>query len=181
MNKYFNYRFYNDYELIYLVKDGDENALNVLFYKYERIAAKIIKSYIFDNIYFEDLVQEGRIVLYNCIYKYDESSTLSFYSFFIISFKRRLARLIVEQTYGKSIHVNEIYLSQLSDGYTKKNKSYLVSGDAYFTDDIYIELFNECLIRNVKLSVFAREHNMDYNKVHYMYNKMIAELKKILK
>ena len=158
MNKYFNYRFYNDYELIYLVKDGDENALNVLFYKYERIAAKIIKSYIFDKIYFEDLVQEGRIVLYNCIYKYDESSTLSFYSFFIISFKRRLARLIVEQTYGKSIHVNEIYLSQLSDGYTKKNKSYLVSGDAYFTDDIYIELFNECLIRNVKLSVFAREH-----------------------
>ena len=180
MNKYFNYRFYNDYELIYLAKEGDENALNVLFYKYERIAAKIIKSYIFDNIYFEDLVQEGRIILYNCIFKYNDDSMLTFYTYFVISFKRRLARLIVEETYGRTIKINELGLKQLSDNTNKKSKGVMLTGESYFTDKIYIDLFNECLINNVKLSVFARERKMDYHKIHYMYNKMIEELKKIL-
>ena len=60
---------YNDYELLYLIREGSEFALNYLFKKYDVLIYKIATSFYPKGDKFEDLLQEGRMVLYNSINK----------------------------------------------------------------------------------------------------------------
>ena len=104
MNNYINYKDYNDYELIYLIKEGNESALNFFFEKYEKYIIKVVESYIhYDEGLKEDYIQEGRIILYECIYRYDEDSNVSFFSYFTIILKRKLLKLIQSEMKFKYI------------------------------------------------------------------------------
>ena len=75
---------YNDYELLYLIQDGEEKALHVLLKKYDTLIYTVVREmYPYgDKAY--DLMQEGRMTLYNCIYKYSKAKEISFYSYFYI-------------------------------------------------------------------------------------------------
>lgn len=92
-----NYRDYNDYELIYQVKDNDEEAYNVIFNKYAQIARKIAYKYskIFSGfgIEYEDLCQEGYIAITEAISKYD-GETSKFYTYVTICIKRDIEKYV---------------------------------------------------------------------------------------
>ena len=77
------YDCYNDYELLYLIKDGNEKAFNYFFQKYDCLIIKIAIDLYPQGDKQDDLVQEGRMILYDCIKNYDSSYGTPFFSFFI--------------------------------------------------------------------------------------------------
>ncbi|MCR5231496.1 MAG: hypothetical protein K6B64_02515 [Acholeplasmatales bacterium] len=102
-----NYKFYNDFEMLYLIKEGNELAYNIMFLKYEKYIWKIVlESYPY-NSKNEDLVQEGRIVLHNCILGYNSYMNVSFFSYFTICLKRKIYREIKKPYYDGYLSLNE--------------------------------------------------------------------------
>ena len=173
MNNYINYKDYNDYELIYLIKEGNESALNFFFDKYEKYIKKIVYS-IYQNEEFdmEDCIQEGRISLYECIYKYNDDSETSFFSFFTVVFKRKLIRLL-----QNNIKTSYILCEDSVIDYLPRKREIKLEGKSFFSDKLKIDIFNSCIIGNISLRNYAKQNNMTYHKVYYIYNKMIEELK----
>lgn len=174
MNNYINYKDYNDYELIYLIKEGNESALNFFFEKYEKYIIKVVGSYIhYDEGLKEDYIQEGRIILYECIYRYDEDSNVSFFSYFTIILKRKLLKLIQSEMKFKYILCEDILID-----YFPKKKQRRLEGKYYFDDELKIKLFDQCIIGGIPLKDFADKNNIEYNKLYYIYQKMLEDLKR---
>ncbi len=88
------YKKYNDYELLYFVKENDELSQKILFEKYQPIlrnlAGKYYQSYSQYGYEYEDFLQEANIAFQKAIHYYDESQKSLFYSFAILCVKRKL-------------------------------------------------------------------------------------------
>ncbi len=80
---------HNDYEVIDRIKEGDEDAFEFMVSKYHRFIAKKIHK--FNLAYdFDDTYQEGLIILYKTVLKFDPSFNKTFTRFFEMSFERFL-------------------------------------------------------------------------------------------
>lgn len=85
---------YNDYELIYMVRENDDNSRNILYEKYlpilKRLASEFyhkFKNYGFD---YDDFLQEAYISFEKAIIRYDDVNGILFYSFAILCVRRGL-------------------------------------------------------------------------------------------
>lgn len=80
-----DYKDLNDYEIIYMVKENDENAMELLFHKYRPVITKIASSYLkiakAYGLELEDLIQEGYIALYSAYRNYSDVRDAMFYTF----------------------------------------------------------------------------------------------------
>lgn len=103
----------NDYELIYLIKEDNEEALNLMFNKYEPLIRKIASHYylIFKSIKidYEDLIQEGRIGLFEAIKNYKLKREVLFYTYAIVCIKGRIISFLKKQTTNKNIVLSTSY------------------------------------------------------------------------
>ena len=104
---------YNDYELIYMIKESSEEALKIIIDKYDPIiksmAFSYVKKYSIFNFDEEDLIQEGRIALCNAINKYDENKNVLFYSFLLLCVKGAMNN-IVRKAFRKQDLLIEDYI-----------------------------------------------------------------------
>ena len=77
-----NYKNYNDYELIYSVREKDDFAFDIIFEKYQPIIHKIagdyFKSYSNYGYDYQDFVQEGNIAFQKALIYYDENKNSIF-------------------------------------------------------------------------------------------------------
>ena len=163
--------FLNDYELIYSIKDGNEKSLEIMLFKYDPFIIKYVTS--LRGYIDEDLIQEGRLVLYNCIYDYSERSPHSFFSYFSMCCKRRLRYLaFLEDRYHKTVLLREIddpiYQSPIDN--IKKPIIPLIP----LKDELDMKIYEECIIKGDRIVEFAKNHKMDYNKVYNRYRILIA-------
>lgn len=175
MNRYNDLKKYNDYELLYLINEGSEQALNILFAKYDTYIIKIVSNYMDQrNENFDDLVQEGRLVLYKCVKTYKDDNNASFFGYFTFIFRRKIVKLINE--------INNLPI--LNEDLTLYNtaieaKSEL-SGKMFFKDKIKINFFDCCIIGKMTIMDFSKKNNLTYDQVYYLNKKIIEELKQIL-
>jgi RNA polymerase sigma factor (sigma-70 family) len=77
----------NDDELIYMIRENDEESINLIFNKYKPIINKVCSTY-YDfakrhGVEYSDLVQEANISLYKAYSNYDSYSNNTFYTFFL--------------------------------------------------------------------------------------------------
>ncbi len=168
---------YNDYELLYLIREGSEFALNYLFKKYDVLIYKVAFKFYPNDDKFEDLLQEGRMVLYRCINKFDFNKGTSFYSFFNVCLKRYYIKLMNEDYYSNSYVCKDLgYLPDSQNiGYSK---IFILSQKLKDTE--YYDMFVECLIENMSLSDYAKKYNISYAKCYRKYNMMLEKLKNLL-
>ncbi|MDT8337242.1 MAG: sigma-70 family RNA polymerase sigma factor [Candidatus Izemoplasmatales bacterium] len=75
------FRNYNDFEVINLVKEGNEEAFDFMVDKYRYLIAKKIKNFNLLNDY-DDCYQEALMLLHKSIIKFDESYNRTFTRFF---------------------------------------------------------------------------------------------------
>ena len=80
-------RHRNDFEIIAKIKEGDDEALEHLVEHYSDFIAKLIHSYRLHYM-FEDLHQEGLILLYKSVLAFDASFNKTFTRYFEMNFKR---------------------------------------------------------------------------------------------
>lgn len=98
------YKQINDYEVMYMIRESDEEARDFMIKKYVPIINKLaLKYYDFAKkcgCEFQDLVQEGLIALNKSINSYNESSNALFYTYACICIERHFI------TYCRSINSN---------------------------------------------------------------------------
>ncbi|MBR2891899.1 MAG: sigma-70 family RNA polymerase sigma factor [Bacilli bacterium] len=83
----------NDNELLYLIKNHDEEALELMFKKYENLILSKIQKYHFPKSHKEDYLQEGRIVLLRAIETYKEEFDKTFTRYFELLLQNRFNTL----------------------------------------------------------------------------------------
>ncbi len=102
----------NDYELVYMIGEHDEDALQILLEKYDYII-KTWAYYYYNkfskyNISVDDLIQEGKIGLYIASKKYTESKDVKFYTFALVCIKRIMMNYVTSHTRVKNlVYVNQ--------------------------------------------------------------------------
>lgn len=128
-----DYKKINDYEVVYMVRENDEESREIIFNKYIPIVRRIASDHLalakMARIEYEDLVQEGLIALNEAINKYNERSGVLFYTFLCVCVERRIL------TYCRKMNSSKHYLlnTSLDDEYI-----YSVSDN-----DVFEAYFNE--------------------------------------
>ncbi len=88
----------NDYELVSLAKEGNEDAINILYEKYKPIIVKKSKNAIINvnacGIEINDVMQECYMGLDEAINNFSEENNVSFYTFAILCINRKIINFI---------------------------------------------------------------------------------------
>lgn len=92
------YKEYNDYELLYMVKENDETAYNLLYEKYKPLVINLAKQYakMYTNygIDINDFILEGYIGLDKSILQYKEYDEHKFQGLVSVCINRQMQNLV---------------------------------------------------------------------------------------
>ena len=87
-----DYKKYNDYELIYLVRENDGTSRDILYEKYlpvlKSIAMEFYQRYKFYGYEYEDFLQEAYISFEKAILQYHDNRGTIFYTFVDLCIRR---------------------------------------------------------------------------------------------
>lgn len=174
-----NYNGINDYELIYLIRDGNEYAFEFFTKKYLDYIDYLISKYYSYVELKDDLKEIGLNVLYKCLETYNESLNVKFNSFLAISFRREINKYI-------SRRKDQIIEDSITDTLYEQTTSYRLfkislKGKYFFNKSIQILIFEECILKGITLLDFSKHYNLKYSIVYAEYKKMIEILKKVVK
>lgn len=104
------YDEYNDYELVDLVNEENEEANNIIFKKYEPLIlslAKEMMKYVHNNgIDLNDMIQEGMIGLNSAIQTFRETKETLFFTYAKTCIKRKMIDLIIANNRQKNQALN---------------------------------------------------------------------------
>lgn len=168
---------YNDNELIYLIKEGSDKALELMFDKYEHLITTIVKEAYPYGDKANDLIQEGRMVLFECIRFFNCSYNISFYTYFYISLKRKLSREFNNDYYKGYIPFRE---SKYGEESYINNGILTIYDRLYKDDDLAMLLLNDYFLGNISLSSIAKKYGIDYMILFRKKNSIIRSMKKYI-
>jgi len=104
------YKHFNDYELIYQVREKDEVAYGTLVEKYSHLVDLLAKKYLKSNkgigLEYDDLYQEGMVGIINALENYDSNETL-FYTLAVLCAKREMEKIIKTSKRKKQMILND--------------------------------------------------------------------------
>lgn len=111
---------HNDFEIISLIREGNDEALTLLFEKYTPLIYKKIDRF---NLNYDrdDMYQEGLMILYTSLKKYDTSYRKTFTRYFEMNLERRYISIISTKTRRLDIfmkNVKYLYESNRDKGET---------------------------------------------------------------
>lgn len=109
-----DYKKVNDYEVMYMIRENDDEARGLLLKKYSSIINKYASKYLgyakFHGVEFEDLVQEGYIALDQAINGYNENSGTLFFTYANLCINRHML------TYCRNLSSKKNYILDNSIG-----------------------------------------------------------------
>ncbi len=168
---------YNDYELIYLIREGEYSAFRVLFKKYEcLIEIKVHSRYPYgDKAY--DLIQEGRMVLNTCIKNYSFDVGVNFYAYFNAALSRKLFKELCLDYYKPSFPFKE----SIDDRNKLPNAVYIPLYKKHYKNDrIAMILLTDYFCGSMSLLNISEKYNIHYIKLVRKRDGILAYLKKYI-
>ena len=187
---------YNDYELVALAKEGNEDAVNLIYQKYKPIIVKKSQNMIIranhHGIEISDIMQEGYIGLEEAIKNFNENDDASFYTFAMLCINRQIINYLRKTTGGKDKILND---AVAIDEYVEKNMR-----DDYDTEFSFIykeyqkDIKNEIEknLTDFELNVFnmkvkgysfeeiANTLNKDLKSIYNTFHRIKSKVKKII-
>lgn len=88
---------YNDYELLYMINEFDEEAESILYSKYCNLINKRMNDFKIRMDRRDDFMQEGLFVLFTAIRNYNEYCNKTFNKFFDLLLQRRFANILRDE------------------------------------------------------------------------------------
>ena len=114
----------NDYELVSLAQEENEEAINLIYQKYKPIIIKksenAILSATHHGIEISDIMQEGYIGLEEAIRNFSQDQEATFYTFALLCIDRKIVNYLRKTTRGKNRALNEAVI--LDDTLVRKIK-----------------------------------------------------------
>ena len=115
-----NYKKYNDYELIYMIRENDDFSQNILYEKYQPIIKKFATDFYMryksSGYDYEDFLQEATIGFQKALFSFDDTRENLFYSFAVLCIQRRLlsfCRMFMSDKY-KNVFFDTISIDDIS-------------------------------------------------------------------
>ncbi|MBR6071262.1 MAG: hypothetical protein IKP77_00335 [Acholeplasmatales bacterium] len=171
------YLNYNDNELLYLLREGSKEAFLVLYNKYDILIKKISKKACPYGDKKYDLIQEGRMILFECIRTYDSYYEISFYSYFNICFNRKLKKEFSGDYYKGFISFNEA----LNKKANELCIDYVHIFRYFLNDDPLSKLiFEKCIIGNVSIRKLSLDTGIAYSTLYRKRIDVIRSMKKYI-
>jgi DNA-directed RNA polymerase specialized sigma subunit len=174
----FDFKKYNDYELLYLYNIHSEEALRILLKKYSCLIDIKLCAFRVRNYQFADFRQECLLSLMYAINNYSETYNKTFYRYAELIIDRKIMRLLRNETYYND-HL--VYLEDF-DGF--------VSGEDVEKTGIYRkmikeitevrvlgikeEILKEVFLKGVSIEDFSYKNNLErkdvYNQIYLLRN-----------
>ena len=174
---------YNDNELIYLMKSGNESAYYFLIKKYKRfIHGRIYELHLHDH---EDCFQEGIVCLYTACMSFDDSFNKSFMKYFEQILNNRLLDLKRSQERESEV----MYSSRLNlDNFRAiKEESILLKRDFFVPKSFLMKLtkreksvFEDYFLNNVAIEDIAKKNNTNKKSIYYTIYRIKGKIKKYM-
>lgn len=101
-----NYYDLKDQELIELIRQGDNEALEFLLIKYKNLVRSVSKEYFIIGADKDDILQEGMIGLYKAVRDYNEIYNSAFGTFAKICIQRNILTAIEKASRQKNAPLN---------------------------------------------------------------------------
>ncbi len=166
----------NDYELLYLISEHNERAVDLMYKKYSMYIIKVINEMKVQFDTKDEYFQEGLIVLDTAIKKYDDKMDVPFFSYFNLILKRRLFYIHKEHySYHKNVFFSEIINDIAQDTFSEQVESYAVK-NITFKKEIDNKIYEEIILGNRSIKSFSIKYDMNakevYNKVYYLKKKL---------
>lgn len=186
-----NYKNYNDYELISMVRENDEFSYYSLFEKYKPIVKNISKEF-YDRYSdygydYDDFIQEGYVGFQNALNKYDSSKGALFYTFVELCIRRRLLSFTKNITLPKRNISNKCFVSlddldvrdnsvSLNDELDYEDTMNIIKDVLYSLDLKYTAPF-ELKMNNFSLKEISTLLEVSINSVSYRVNLVRDEIR----
>ena len=153
-----------DSQIIMLINQGDEYALNYLLKKYQELVNMKINKYFIIGAEKEDIAQEGMIGLYKAIQSYNPEKQNSFKSFANICIERQLITAIKTSNRQKHMPLNS-YLSLNTSAYDNNDEDSVE----------LIDTFNSKQSEDPLEMMMQKEH---FEEVENAVNKSLSQFEK---
>ena len=180
MNK--TYYVENDNELLYLIRNHDEEALELMFKKYENLILSRIQKYHFPKSQKEDYLQEGRIVLLKAIETYRSEFDKTFTRYFELLLTNRFNTLYRNnQKYQKHIVLVEVENIDIKQ---KKEELPFEAKDVSVDDlsDFEYKIFKYRFLENHTIEETVEHYGITskqvYNTIQRIKKKILVKVKK---
>ena len=137
---------YNDYELVALAQENNEDAFNILYKKYKPIifqkSSCVLSFANHHGIDINDVMQEAYLAFDNAIRNFSEYNNTSFYTFAIMCVDRHLKSYLKRIRISKNKILNEaITISEVLEKTIKSNTD--VEND-FILSDSYKDVILKC-------------------------------------
>lgn len=175
------YKDYNDYELINLAQEQNEDAIAILYEKYKPIIYQKSHKYIkfFKGLELCDLVQECYIVLDSAIKNFNQDKDNIFYTYINICLDRHLISQYRKNSNGKNKLLNESIPIDTSIEDEKNLINTIIDNTNNPNIELtnyeeYIELYNQVIEKLTPLEecVFILKiENFDYQEIASILDK----------
>ena len=120
---------YNDYELVYLSQEKNEDAYKILLNKYMPIIISKLKPYMSrSKVPYEDLLIEALVGFQNAIDSFKTQEKATFYTFLLICIERELEKKCGRITQKKINEYEEVLLRQKTQ-FQKELLEYIKSSE----------------------------------------------------
>lgn len=177
-----------DIELIYLVRDGNNTAFEILLKRYEPLIGSVIRNYYARDYEKEDFFQIGSLAFYQAIMSYDTSVGATFYGFALSCVRNKVVSAwrheqdeinyatdyeeplyLMESQADKTVPNSEIIAIMENDpGYKMRQQA----REFLANEDILSDLESKC----VELFFAGNNHEEIANQLGYSINKVQAAL-----
>jgi len=178
---------YNDYELLYMVRENDEFSSRILLEKYYPIIKNISVEYYnkYKNFGYDldDFIQEALIAFYRAVDTYDDNRDVLFYTYLCVCIHRKF-NSFCRKFCSSSKMISNNYLASLDDVQVA-DENYNLDRMIDFNElckrlrQILLNLsFEESCIYELKMNNFKHKEiasllDIDIRNVQSKYNKII--------
>ncbi len=172
---------YNDYELLYMISEESEEALEIMVNKYSVLIHSRLKKFRIQNNYLDDYYQEGLIVLFEAIKKYKTDSPMSFTNFFDLLLQRRIMDLLRKNKkyFENNLLVEEVEVVEIYNANNTNNNEEkilkLIDKLSSFEQEVFKLKYKE----NLKASQIAKKLGADLKSVYGAHDRIRSKALKI--
>lgn len=187
---------YNDYELVSLAKEGNEDAINIIYQKYKPIIVKKSQNMIIrashHGIEISDIMQEGYIGLEEAIMNFNEKDEASFYTFAMLCINRQIINYLRKTTGGKdkilndAVAIDEYVEKNMKDDYDTEFSFIYKEYEKDITSEIEKQLTDfEFNVFKMKMNGYSFEEiannlNRDLKSIYNTFQRIKVKVKKII-
>lgn len=187
----------NDFELVYLAQEGNEDAINSLYQKYKPIIVKKSRNAIMyathHGIDINDIMQEAYIGLDEAIRNFSQNEKATFYTFALLCIDRKISNYLRKTTGSKgkilndAITIDDTLEKVLGDGFDveyslidKDVDNELINTVKNVLTDFERRVF-DLKIKDYSFEEIAKILNKDVKSIYNTFQRIKSKIKKNIK